>query len=499
MDEAPRRASSPLSRRTVLRGLGAAMALPWLESMVPDRIVLAGRRSFAGVATDVAVGVGSAGASPLRCAFVFIPNGVDPAAWLPAPGAEAGELPSSLEPLAALRGRFSLLQGLAHRNAQALGDGPGDHARSAACFLTGAHPTKTAGSDIAAGVSIDQVLARRIGACTALPSLELGCEPALQSGNCDSGYSCAYSANISWRTPGQPMLKEISPRAVFERLFAVGPAHESAEALGRRLAARRSILDYARSDALRLRERLGTADRGRLEEYLDGLRALERRIESIERARGGGADDARPAAAARPSAIASIPSASHHDHDAPELDAAAMRTPPGVPEDYREHVRLMNDLLVLAFKADRTRVASFMLANEGSNRSFPFLGVAEGHHHLSHHGGDASMIEKVRRINRFQCELFADLLAKLDGCREGDGTLLDRSMVVFGSAIADGNRHNHDDLPVILAGGGAGTLSPGRNIRTAAGTPMCNLFVSMLRRAGLDGSFGDSTGEIAGI
>lgn len=461
------RPSSPLSRRAVLRGVGGAIALPWLEAMTRDRLTLAGGRAFAGTA--------AAAEKPLRFAFVFIPNGVDPAAWMPSQVGDAYVMPPSLEPLAAVRSRFSVVGGLAHRNAQALGDGPGDHARSAACFLTGVHPVKTAGSDIQGGVSIDQVLARRFGDRTALPSIELGCEPALQSGNCDSGYSCAYSANISWQAPSRPMLKEISPRAVFERLFSVGgssTAGDTAEQRARRLRSRRSILDFAGGDAARLGARLGVGDRRRVDEYLDGVRALERRVESIER----DADDPR---------------------------SAALNTPPGAPDDYREHVRLMNDLLVLAFRTDRTRVATFMLANEGSNRPFPFLGVPEGHHHLSHHGGDESMVEKIRRINRFQAELFADLLSKLDTSPEGDETLLDRSMVVFGSAIADGNRHNHDDLPVIVAGRAGGALSPGRSMRAAAGTPMCNLFVTMLRAAGAHDAahagFGDSTGELTGM
>ncbi|MCA9284277.1 MAG: DUF1552 domain-containing protein, partial [Phycisphaerales bacterium] len=444
--------------RTLLRGLGVAVALPWLESALPARL-LRGASACAGVV---------AGTPPTRLAFVFIPNGVDPGAWMPTCDGRDARLPPSLSPLEPFRERFSVLQGLAHRNAQALGDGPGDHARSAACFLTGAHPVKTAGRDIAAGVSVDQFAAQRIGRRTALASLELGCEPALQSGDCDSGYSCAYSANISWRTPVQPNLKEIRPREVFERLFGMGPAGESAAARAQRLAARQSILDFVRDDAHRLERRLGGSDRQRLDEYLDGVRALERRIESIERA------------AMDPAESIGEPPA------------------PGTPADYRDHVRLMNELLVLAFRLDRTRIASFMLANEGSNRSFPFLEIPEGHHHLTHHGGNEAMVEKVRRINRFQSEMFADLLQRMDAVKEGEGTLLDHSMVLFGSAIADGNRHNHDDLPILLAGGGGGTLDPGRRVAFDSGTPLCNLFLSMLDRMGVEADrFGDSTGHLS--
>ena len=246
-----------------------------------------------------------------------------------------------LEPLGEHRRHFTVLRGLGHRNARALGDGPGDHARSAACFLTGAHPYKTAGRDIRVGVSVDQVAARELGHHTLLPSLEIGCEPAMQSGSCDSGYSCAYSANMSWRSATQPNLKEIRPREVFERLFGLGDAGGSAEQRARRLHARKSILDYVREDARRLDGELGSTDRRRMEEYTEGVRALERRIENLERAQQD------------PEAFASL---------APVE---------GVPADYREHVELMNDMLVLAFQLDQTRIATFMLANEGSNRSFP--------------------------------------------------------------------------------------------------------------------------------
>ena len=456
-----KRVVEQLDRRTVLRGLGVAVALPWLEVMSPKTLLRTG--SIAGAAQ-------SASGAPLRTAFLFIPNGVDPPAWHPTGEGRDYQLSSALEPLAPLKDKFSVLSGLAHRNASALGDGPGDHARSAACFLTGAHPYKTSGRDIRVGISVDQVAANAVGFKTHLPSLELGCEPAMQSGSCDSGYSCAYSANISWRTASQPNLKEVQPRQVFERLFGFGSRQESAEARGVRLEARKSILDYVRDDTRRLNDQLGVADRRRMDEYSDSVRALERRIEMLERE----SFDPEAFESSQP------------------LD--------GVPPDYREHVKLMNDMLVLAFRLDQTRIASFMLANEGSNRSFPFIGVSEGHHHLSHHKGDEGMIEKIRKINHFQSEMLADLLFKMEAVKEPGGSLLDNSMIIFGSAIADGNRHNHHDLPIILAGGGAGSLEPGRHVTYEKHTPLSNLYLAMLTRMGVKvDSFADSTGELGRI
>ena len=450
-----------MSRRTVLRGLGTAVALPWLEAMSPGTIGSAARAANAPRST--------------RVAFLFVPNGVHAPEWLPrsaGPGVHdlPGSLPPLLTPLDRVRSHVTLHTGLAHGNARALGDGPGDHARSAACFLTGTHPRKTAGSDIHNGISIDQAIASRHRGRSRFDSLELGCEPTLTAGNCDSGYSCAYSANIAWRSPRTPVAKETSPRAVFERLFMAGPAHESEAARRRRLARRRSILDVVRGDARRLAGMLGGRDREKLEEYLDGARELERRNEQVERseqyASDWGLDD----------------------------------LPAGTPGDYEEHITLMGDLMALAFRLDLTRTCTFMWANEGSNRKFPSIGVSEGHHHLSHHKGNLAMIEKIRAINHFQSEMLLDLLQKLDSVEERGGTLLDNSMILYGSAIADGNRHNHDDLPLILAGGGGGTLDPGRHVRYESGTPLSNLFVSMLQRMGVETDrFGDSNGVLTGI
>ena len=447
-----------LHRRTVLRGIGTAIALPWLEAMSPGTITRTARAA-------------TRNSTPTRLAFLFVPNGVHAPEWLPTPGAPGAssilaELPPLLRPLDRVREHITLHSGLSHRNATALGDGPGDHARSAACFLTGTHPRKTAGSDIVNGVSIDQAVAAGNRGRTRFDSLEIGCDPTLTAGNCDSGYSCAYSANIAWRSPRTPVAKETSPRAVFERLFMAGPVGESTEARGRRLSRRRSILDAVRGDAVRLSRDLGGRDRAKLEEYLDGAREPERRIEQVER--------------------------SEQDSSGWGID----QLPPGVPGDYGDHLALMGDLMTLAFRLDLTRVCTFMWANEGSNRTFPMVDVREGHHHLSHHAGDHAKIDAIRRINLWQNERFADLIADLAGIEgENGGSLLDDTLVLYGGAISDGNRHNHHDLPIVVAGGG-GSAEPGRQVSHAPRTPLCNLYRSMASAAGtpLD-RFGDSNGS----
>ena len=442
-----------LSRRTVLRGIGCAVALPWLEAMAP--------RAWAAAAGD----------GPRRTAFVFFPNGVNRAAWTPAADGPLEVLPPTLEPLATHRSRLTVLGGLAHVNAEPQGDGPGDHARSAACYLTGSHPLKTAGSDITAGVSIDQAIAAKLAGRTRFDSLEIGLEPGMTAGQCDSGYACAYSANISWRSPHTPMAKEHDPRALFERLFASGPEGETEAARAGRLAARRSILDGASEEARRLHQSLGGNDRRKLDEYLDGVRSVERRIEMAERS---------------------------------AIDPARAGLPPkpaGVPGVWHEHARLMADLLVLAFRLDLTRVATFMLANEGSNRPYPAIEVREGHHEVSHHDRNEAKLAKFAAINRHHAEQFGYLLTRLAEANDEAGRpLLDSTMVVYGGAIGDGNAHDHRNLPIVLAGGGADeplAAAHGRHLRLPGDTPLCDLFVSLALRAGapLD-RFGDSRGAI---
>jgi hypothetical protein len=337
-----------------------------------------------------------------------------------------------------------------------------------AAFLTGTHPRKTNGTGLRAGVSVDQVAAAKIGRATRFPSLEIGCEGSKSDGACDHGYSCAYQTNLSWRGESTPVAKEIDPRLVFERLFGGPNQDENAGARGRRERDRKSILDFVREDATRVRGTLGVADQQKLDEYLTGVRELERRI-----------------AQAQPTL---------------EVGQAKFSRPLGVPADFREHARLMCDLLVLAFRADLTRVATFVFANDGSNRSYPSLGVPEGHHDISHHGGAAAKQKKIQAINTFHVEQFGYLLGKLKSVADGDGTLLDRCLVLYGSGISDGDTHNHDDLPILMAGRGNATVKTGRHICYARATPLTNLYLSMLDRLGASvESFGDSTGRVENL
>jgi hypothetical protein len=440
-----------ISRRAVLRGLGTTVALPWLEALAP--------------AADLAVRAGGKPA-PLRMAFFYVPNGVHVPAWTPEAVGTGFALPPTLEPLAPFKDDLLVLTGLAQQNGFALGDGGGDHARSLASFLTGTHPLKTDGANIRAGISVDQVAAEKVGHLTRFRSLELGIDRGAQSGSCDTGYSCAYSSNISWRSETTPVAKEVNPRLVFDRLFASSNLDESAAAKARRELYRKSILDFVTDDATSLGRRLGAGDKRKLDEYLTCVRELENRIARSE--------------------------------EATQVDLDGVTRPDGIPQDYQEHLRLMFDLLALAFQGDVTRISTFMYANEGSTKSYSFIGVPEGHHDLSHHGGDAKKHEKLKKINRFHIEQFAYFLAKLRSIPEGDGTLLDRSMLVYGSGISDGNRHNHNNLPVLLAGRGNGTIRTGRHIKYEKQTPLNNLYLSMLDRMGTPVErLGDSTGRLA--
>jgi Protein of unknown function (DUF1552) len=441
-----------IPRRTILRGLGAAVALPWLEAM----------------AAPVDRAGNAAPKPPRRLAFLYVPNGVHMPNWTPAKEGPDFALSPILEPLRPHRDELLVLSGLAQDHAQAHGDGGGDHARSLSCFLTGVHVLKTDGANIHAGISVDQVAAQKFAGVTRFPSLELGIDRGAQSGNCDSGYSCAYSSNISWRSATTPMAKEVNPRLVFDRLFAGRSGNESTAGRARRDLYRRSILDFVSEDATQLRGRLGASDRRKLDEYLTAVREVEQRVAAT--AKPGSADSGLPKDVHRPS---------------------------GIPTDNREHIRLMCDLMALAFQGDLTRVITFMYANEGSNRSYAFIGVPEGHHDLSHHGGDPAKHAKLTKINTYHVEQLAYFLGKLKAVREGDGTLLDHAMIVYGSGIGDGNAHNHNDLPILLAGRGAGAVKPGRHLRYPKDTPLNNLYLSLLDRMGapLD-KLGDSTGRL---
>lgn len=441
-----------LRRRTFLNGLGAVMGLPLLEAMLPAN-------GFA---------AGSAGA-PKRMAFVFVPNGVIVPDWEPKGDGANWELSPTLEPLTKVKQKISVCLGLAQDNAQAKGDGPGDHARSSAAFLTGAHPVKTGGVDIKVGQSVDQVAAERIGKLTKLPSIELGTEGGRNAGQCDSGYSCAYSNNISWKTASTPMAKEINPKLVFERLFGSADDRDAIKGQAKRDEYRKSILDLVTEDASKLKQQLGQTDRRKIDEYFTSVREIEQRI---ERAR--------------------------EDHSKRQIPDLTL--PAGVPKQLDEHITLMFDLMTLAFQTDTTRIATFMMANEGSNRSYPMIGVNDGHHHLSHHQNKQDWVNQIKKIDKYLVGHFARFLEKLDGIKEGNGTLLDQSMIVYGSAIADGNRHSHNDLPILLAGQGGGTITSGRRLSYPKNTPLNNLFLSMLDRmdSGVD-QLGDSTGRLKGL
>ncbi len=434
-----------VTRRSVLKGIGAAVTLPLFDSGWPNRVVAADEITHL----------------PRRVAFLYVPNGVNMNAWTPEQTGQDYALTSILEPLVNVRDDMLVLSGLTCDKARPNGDGAGDHARSLSAFLTASQARKTHGADIFVGTSIDQVAAERVGSQTRFPSLEIGCEPARQSGDCDSGYSCAYSSSIAWKSPTQPLGKEIDPRQVFERLFGSGETGATAE----RKKYRQSVLDYVLGDANRLRGGLGATDQRKLDEYLTAIRELELRI-------------------------------TRHEDRAKEFKPD-LEQPSGIPENYGEHIRLMGDLMALAFQSDSTRICTFVFANEGSNRDYRLIDVPEGHHDLSHHGSDAAKLEKIRQINRFHTEQLAYILEKLKATPEGDGSLLDNCMIVYGSGIGDGNRHNHDDLPILLAGRGGGTIQPGRHIEYADETPLANLYLSMLDRvdATID-HHGDSTGRL---
>ncbi len=431
----------PLNRRTFLRGLGASVALPALPSLAAAEQVKA----------------------PVRLAWVFFPNGTNFERWTPEGEGPDWKPSETLAALGEARRDVLVLSGLAQRNAEPQGNGPGDHARSGATFLTGVHPRKALGARLSAAMSIDQAAADAIGQSTRLPSIELGTEPSRSAGSCDSGYPCAYSSNISWRSATQPMPKEINPRLAFERLF--GTFDGQGRWQDRRIAMRQSVLDIVADDAARLRPRLGSADRLKLDEYFQSVRDTERRVERMGQA--------------VPAFVADEPA------------------PTAEPASVGEHFRLMIDLMVLAFRSDTTRVATFMMANEGSNRAYQEIGVSGGHHHLSHHRQQEDSVQAIAKIDRFFVEQFAYFVGRLRETAEGEGSLLDNCLALYGCAISDGNRHDHRNLPILLAGRGGGAVTPGRHIRYSDDTPLNNLYLSMLDAAGAPlERFGDSTGRV---
>ena len=435
-----------LSRRTVLRGLGATMGLPLLDAMTPALARANGTR-------------------PVRLAFTYIPNGVTMADWTPKALGREFELSRILKPLAPFRDDLLVLSGLAAENAKALGDGPGDHARAGACYLTGVHPQKTAGADIQNGVSADQIAAQAVGRETRLPSLELGCEESRTVGNCDSGYSCAYTNSISWRTATTPMPPETNPRSAFERLFGIEDVALSPEERARRARRRKSVLDLVGERTRQLVGVLGPSDRRKIDEYQYAVREIERQLERAEK-------------------------------DGVQVPPGVEK-PAGIPATFAEYVKLMFDIQVVAFQADVTRVATMMIGREGSLQTYPEIDVPDSHHPLTHHRGQPDFVEKVTKINIFHAELFAHFIGKLKATPDADGTLLDNTMVVYGSAIADGDKHTHDDLPVLVVGRGAGRLKPGRHLAYAKDTPLTNLYLTLLDGMGVrPESIGDSNGKL---
>jgi hypothetical protein len=429
----------PISRRAVLRGMGAAVALPWLETFASARET-----------------------RPLRLAFLNVPNGKNMADWTPKAEGTDFELPAILQPLKDLREDLLVITGLTADKARANGDGGGDHARALAAFLTGAQPRKTDGTNIRAGMSADQAAAAAVGDKTRLASLEIGCESGAMAGNCDSGYSCVYSSTMSWKSATQPLPKDVNPKSVFDRLFGGGSAEERAKAAARR----KSVLDAVREDSKDLNGKLGKQDQQKMDEYFTSIREIEQRMDRA----------------------AKLPPV-----QAP--DGAAR--PAGVPASMQDHIRLMGDLMTLAFQADVTRVCTFVVLNEGSNKPYPFIGVPEGHHDLSHHGGDKAKMAKIAKINAFHVEQLAYILGRMKAVKEGDGTLLDRVMLAYGSGNSDGNAHNHDNLPVLVAGKGGGSIKTGRHIRVPRETPLNNLWLALLARMDVKlASLGDSTGVL---
>ncbi len=435
-----------LSRRTILRGMGAAISLPLLDAMTPA--------------------LAAAKEAPVRLAWFYTPNGIDMRHWTPPEEGALAQLPGILSSLEPVRNDVLVLSNLTAHWARALLDGGGDHARAMSAYMAGVQVYKTA-TDFKLGVSADQLAARAIGHMTQLPSLEVGLEEARLAGACDSGYSCAYSYNLAWKTEKQPLPPIADPRNLFERLFGSDVA-ESPAAHMRRLALRRSILDQAGEETSRLSSKLGGGDRRKLDEYLTSIREIEKQVQRTEK-EGVTID--------------------------PGIDK-----PFGVPSEFSAYFNLMTDMLLVAFKSDITRISTIMVGREGSTRAYPEIGVADGHHPLSHHQGNQEMLAKIRLINQFHMKLFAGFLQKMKETPEGDSNLLDQSLIVYGSGLSDGNIHTHDQLPVLLCGRGGNFVSPGRHLVYQRETPVSNLFATMIERVGVRGEqVGDSTGRLVGL
>jgi hypothetical protein len=437
-----------LPRRTFLRGMGVTIALPLLDAMVPAVTAIAN----------------TAAGQTRRLGFVYTPNGATMAAWTPGgTGPALDELPPTLSPLEPFRNYVVVPTGLSQRQAESQGDGNGEHSRGQTVWLSGVHPKRTEGADVEAGITVDQIAAQTLGKDTPLLSIEMALEQNYLVGNCDNGYSCVYWNTISWRTPTTPLPMEVNPRVVFERMFGDGGTPDQRLA---QIREDRSILDSVRDAVAGLQRRLGVGDRQRVAEYLDAVREIERRIQVAEKQSG-------------------------------ESPIQLPDRPVGAPESYDDHAKLMFDLAALGFQADIMRVFTLLLGREQTNRPYPFIGVPEAHHAISHHQNDPAKLEKAAKINRYHIELLARFAAKLHSIPDGDGTLLDHSMILQGGGLSNSDQHSHIDLPLVLVGGGAGRLKGGRHLRFTKDTPMNNLHMSLLEKVGVPiENFGDATGSI---
>ncbi len=442
-----------IPRRAFLRGVGVSLSLPLLDSMIPAQTPLAQ----------------TAAKPQFRMGLCFMPHGAVMDNWTPKTEGADFEISRSLKPLEPFKNNLVVVSNLAHHNAAPAGPGDngGDHTRSPAVFLNGVHPKRTDGADIRAGVTIDQLAAEKIGQETRLPSLELAIEDySGLVGSCDVGFSCTYMNTISWSTPTTPLPMEINPRVVFDRLFGDGA---TAEERLERIEQERSILDAVTSQVRKLQGGLGAADRNRVAEYLDTVREIERRIVLAE----------------KQNAISGI---------------VVPESPAGIPDDHETHTKLMFDLMAIAFQTDITRVSTFMMAREVSYRTFPMLNISEAFHPASHHQNNPARLEQLTKINTYHVGLFAYMLDKLRSTKDGEGTLLDHTLMLYGSGMSNSNIHNHSPLPILVAGGAAGRLQGGRHLKYPAETPMANLLLSILHKAGVEQpSIGDSTGPLSEV
>jgi len=446
-----------ITRRTALRGLGTAMALPFLEAMIPTR-------AFGATAGSAAARAAMIG--PRRAVWIYVPNGIVMQNWTPAQTGSSYELTTILQPLAPFKDKLLVITGLECDKANPNGDGGGDHARAMSAYLTGCQPRKTGGANIKVGQSVDQAIAERVGHLTKFPSLEIGIEEGKQVGACDSGYACSYSHNVSWRNENTPVIKDCNPQSVFDRLFGNGDPRESAEAKAKREARRKSVLDFVMEDARQLQGQMGMGDKRKVDEYLASIREIEVRLSKSEK-----------------------------EPPTPPPDGAVR--PADVKREYPDHAKLMCDMLVLAFQGDLTRISTFPFASEGSDQTYPWAEAPVPHHGTSHHMNDPAKLALLTKINLFHMQHLVYLLKKLDSIQEGNGSILDNSMICYGSGNSDGNRHNHDNLPFIMLGKGGGTVATGRHLKLETKAPINNLWEAIMDRMDAHhDKLGDSTGTL---